>query len=119
MYFKTNFVIHYRIIKGDTRHLLKDIELRAMFIIIAIATLLIMISLYSQGYYNHDILVIFRHSIFQVIYVMSSTGFVSQDIYMWPQFSFFLLLLLTFIGGSICSTSGGVKLYNIVILYNL
>ncbi|WP_292472835.1 potassium transporter TrkG [Methanosphaera sp.] len=113
----TNFVIHYRIIKGDTRHLLKDIELRAMFIIIAIATLLIMISLYSQGYYNHDILVIFRHSIFQVISVMSSTGFVSQDIYMWPQFSFFLLLLLTFIGGSICSTSGGIKLYNIVILF--
>lgn len=113
----TNFVIHYRILKGNTRNLLKDIELRAMFIIIVIATLLIMISLYTQGYYNQDILAIFRHSIFQVISVMSSTGFVSQDIASWPQFSFFLLILLTFVGGSICSTSGGIKLYNIVILF--
>lgn len=113
----TNFVIHYRILKGNTKNLFKDIELRAMFIIIFIATLLIMISLYSQGYYNQDILVIFRHSVFQVISVMSSTGFVSQDIASWPQFSFFLLILLTFVGGSICSTSGGIKLYNIVILF--
>ena len=113
----TNFVIHYRILKGNVKNLFKDIELRAMFIIILIATLLIMISLYTQGYYNQDIFVIFRHSLFQVISVMSSTGFVSQDIASWPQFSFFLLILLTFVGGSICSTSGGIKLYNIVILF--
>jgi trk system potassium uptake protein TrkH len=113
----TNFVIHYRILKGNTKNLFKDIELRAMFIIIVIATLLVIISLYSHGYYNQDILIIFRHSLFQVISVMSSTGFVSQDIAAWPQFSFFLLILLTFVGGSICSTSGGIKLYNIVILF--
>lgn len=113
----TNFVIHYRILKGDTKNLFKDVELRAMLIIVTIATLLIMISLYTNGYYNCDILQIFRHSLFQVISVMSSTGFVSQDIVAWPQFTFFLLILLTFIGGSICSTSGGIKLYNIVILF--
>ncbi len=113
----TNFVIHYRILKGNVKNLFKDIELRAMFVIVTIATVLIMISLYTQGYYNQDILVIFRHSLFQVISVMSSTGFVSQDISMWPHFSFFLLILLTFVGGSICSTSGGIKLYNIVILF--
>lgn len=113
----TNFVIHYRILKGNTKNLLKDVELRAMFIIVLIATILIMISLYTQGYYDHNISVIFRHSLFQVISVMSSTGFVSQDIVTWPQFSFFLLIILTFVGGSICSTSGGIKLYNIVILF--
>lgn len=113
----TNFVIHYRILKGNTKNLFKDVELRAMLVIVSLATALIMISLYTQGYYNQDILQIFRHSIFQVISVMSSTGFVSQDIGAWPQFSFFLLILLTFVGGSICSTSGGIKLYNIVILF--
>lgn len=113
----TNFVIHYRIIKGNTKNLLKDIELRAMFIIVVLATILVMLSLYTQGYYDQNISVIFRHSIFQVISVMSSTGYVSQDIFNWPQFSFILLILLTFVGGSICSTSGGIKLYNIVILF--
>lgn len=113
----TNFVIHYRILKGNTKNLLKDIELRAMFVIVLLATALIMISLYTQGYYDQNLEVIFRHSIFQVVSVMSSTGFVSQDIALWPQFSFFILLLLTFVGGSICSTSGGIKLYNIVILF--
>ncbi|MBR0473083.1 MAG: TrkH family potassium uptake protein [Methanosphaera sp.] len=113
----TNFVIHYRILKGNTKNLFKDVEIRAMIVIVTIATLLIMLSLYTQGYYGQDVVQIFRHSVFQVISVMSSTGFVSQDITSWPQFSFFLLILLTFIGGSICSTSGGIKLYNIVILF--
>ncbi len=113
----TNFVIHYRILKGNIKNLLKDVELRAMIVIVSIATLLLMFSLYTQGCYNQDMLVIFRHSIFQVISLMSSTGFVSQDVIHWPQFSFFLLILLTFVGGSICSTSGGIKLYNIVVLF--
>ncbi len=113
----TNFVIHYRILKGNTKNLLKDIELRAMFIIVVLATALLMLSLYTNGFYDYNVMEIFRHSLFQVISVMSSTGFVSQDIAAWPQFSFLLLILLTFVGGSICSTSGGIKLYNLVILF--
>lgn len=113
----TNFVIHYRILKGNTKNLFKDVEIRAMIIIVSIATLLIMISLYTNGFYDHNLPLIFRHSIFQVISVMSSTGFVSQEITAWPQFCFFLLIVLTFVGGSICSTSGGIKLYNIVVLF--
>lgn len=48
----TNFVIHYRILKGNTKNLFKDVELRAMLIIVTVATLLVMLSLYTQGYYN-------------------------------------------------------------------
>lgn len=113
----TNFVIHYRILKGETKNLLKDVELKAMFIIVTLSTILVMLSLYNNGMYNYDLPVIFRHSIFHVISVMSSSGFVSAELNNWPGFSYYLLILLTFIGGSICSTSGGIKLYNIVILF--
>ena len=113
----TNFVIHYRIIKGDVKNLFKDVELRAMAIIITVFTFLVMLSLYMNGGYNQDLGLIFRHSIFHVISVMTSSGFVSTELSQWPVFTYYLLMILTFIGGSICSTSGGIKLYNVVILF--
>lgn len=113
----TNFVILYRIVKGDIKNLFKDVELRAMLIIVTIVTFLLVLSLYNNACYGGNIVTIFRHSLFHVISVMSSTGFVATDITDWPAFSYHLLILLTFVGGSICSTSGGIKLYNIVILF--
>ena len=75
------------------------------------------LSLYFQGFYNHDILLILRHSLFQVVSVITSTGFSSTSIDNWSPLCYTVLILLMFTGSSICSTSGGIKLYNIVILF--
>lgn len=112
-----NFVVIYRVIKGAWRNLYKDIEIKAFAFLVISSTLLIGLSLYFQGFYNHDILLILRHSLFQVVSVITSTGFSSTSIDNWSPLCYTVLILLMFTGSSICSTSGGIKLYNIVILF--
>lgn len=113
----TNFIVHYRIMKGNWRNLHKDVEIRAMFAIIAIATILIFISLYINGLYGQNAILIFRHSLFQVVSIVTSTGFLSTDINIWTPFSYYILVLLMLCGGAVCSTAGGIKIYNIVVMF--
>lgn len=113
----TNFLIHYRIMNRDFSNITKDVELRAFFLIIILATAIIALNLYFEGFYNQDIIMILRHALFQVTSVLTSTGFSSTDINLWTPFSSQILLLLMFIGGCVCSTAGGIKVYNIVIMF--
>lgn len=112
----SNFILHYHIMKGNLKNLYKDIEIRYMFLFIIIATVLVMISLFQNNLYNGDLLVIFRHSLFQVISILTSTGFQTTDINNWPALSYQVLIILMFIGGSVCSTASGIKIYNVVII---
>lgn len=112
----TNFILHYHIFKGEIKKVHKDIEIRYMFYFIVIATIIIMISLLQNNIYNQDIIVTFRHALFQVISVLTSTGFQTTDINNWPALSYHILILLMFIGGSVCSTASGIKIYNIAIM---
>lgn len=112
----TNFLIHYNIMKRDWSNITKDFELRLMFLLLIAATSLIAINLYTSGYYGQDTVTILRHSLFQVTSVLTSTGFSSTDINLWTPFSIQILILLMFIGGCVCSTAGGIKIYNIAIV---
>ncbi|MBO7718689.1 MAG: TrkH family potassium uptake protein [Methanosphaera sp.] len=113
----TNFLIHYRIMRREWSNITKDIELRVFFMIIIVATIVIALNLYFEGFYNQDIIMILRHSLFQVTSVLTSTGFSTTDINLWTPFSTSILVLLMFIGGCVCSTAGGIKVYNIIIMF--
>ena len=113
----TNFLVHYRIMKRDWADITKDVELKVFFLIIMVATVLIAMNLYFEGFYNQDIIMILRHSLFQVTSVLTSTGFSSTDINIWTPFCCHVLVFLMFIGGCVCSTAGGIKVYNIIIMF--
>ncbi|MDO5826454.1 MAG: TrkH family potassium uptake protein [Methanosphaera sp.] len=113
----TNFLVHYRIMKKDWSNITRDIELRTFFLLIIVATIVIALNLYFEGFYNQDIIMILRHSLFQVTSVLTSTGFSSTDINLWTPFSSSILVILMFIGGCVCSTAGGIKVYNIIIMF--
>lgn len=112
----TNFILHYRIMKRDWKNIHKDIEVRYMVAIITSATILIGVNLWQHGFYDSNLLVSLRHALFQVISILTSTGFSTTDINNWTPFTYHILILLMFIGGSVCSTAGGIKLYNIAIM---
>ena len=112
----TNFILHYNLMKGNWRNFYKDIEIRYLFLFILIATILVMANLFQNNMYNQDLIVIFRHALFQVVSILTSTGFQSTDINNWPALSYHVLIILMFIGGSICSTASGIKIYNIAII---
>ncbi|MDO5826376.1 MAG: potassium transporter TrkG, partial [Methanosphaera sp.] len=111
-----NFVLHYYLLKGKLNRVHRDIEIRGMLIIIVFATIIVMFSLLQNNFYNHDLLVTFRHSLFQVVSVLTSTGFSSTDITAWPPLSYHILILLMFIGGCATSTASGIKIYNVAVM---
>jgi trk system potassium uptake protein TrkH len=58
----------------------------------------------------------FRHALFQVVSIMTTTGYASADFDQWPSMTKLILLILMFIGGSAGSTSGGMKVSRIILL---
>ncbi len=112
----TNFIIIYNVLKGNVRKYIKDVELKAMFAIIVVATILLVASLYYNGLYGDNLFTIFRNSLFQIVMIVTSAGFTALPMDTWPSFDYNLLILLMFIGGCVCSTSGGLRIYNVVLV---
>jgi trk system potassium uptake protein TrkH len=58
----------------------------------------------------------FRHSVFQVVSIVTTTGFVTFDYLSWIPLAGILLFMMMFLGGSAGSTGGGIKILRIVLL---
>jgi trk system potassium uptake protein TrkH len=109
-----SFVVHYRILTGDKMELFRNPEVKAYFIILAVTSFFISLNLISHHQYSA--LDAFRYGIFQVVAIMTTTGYATQSIFPWPEFSKIILLFLMVTGGCIGSTGGGFKVLRIVIL---
>lgn len=102
----TNFVLHYRILTGRGRSVLRDAELRYYLLVAALATAVTAIALLAAGRPLEGAV---RESAFNTVSVLTTTGFVSADFELWPVLPQFLLLILMVLGGMSGSTAGGVK----------
>jgi len=101
-----NFVLHYRVLAGRGREVLRDAELRYFLVVVAVATAMVTLVLLGE---ETESGVAFRHAAFQVASIISTTGFVSTDFELWPPFTHVVLLVLMMLGGMSGSTSGGIK----------
>ncbi len=116
--FGCNFSLYYLILIGKIKAVLKSEEFRTYFIIVAAAVFLVFISLvgrfenFPQTYTTEEA---FRHSLFQVASLMTTTGFTTTDYSVWPISACTVLVVLTFIGAMAGSTAGGMKVSRIVI----
>lgn len=114
-----NFVLSYFGFKGKVQKIIKDEEFKlyATFTILftIIATLIIFFQAdVSASSIDHPMVwgpfeSAFRHALFQVLAVVTTTGFVSADFTMWTPFLTVFFFGLMFLGGSAGSTSGGMK----------
>ena len=112
-----SFPLYYFLLKGKFKRFFKDEELRTFLIIILISTLIITISLVDFSNLNlNSLSETFRNALFTVSSLITTTGLFSVDYSTWVNVSF-LLLLLTFIGGSAGSTSGGVKTIRVLLVF--
>jgi trk system potassium uptake protein TrkH len=113
----TNFALHYQVLRGRPLHLLRDVEWRVFIALLAGATVLVTIILLVQAGETYPTLGrALRASSFQVVSIMTTTGFGTQDFDKWPAFSKLLLVMLMFVGGCGGSTAGGIKVARLVIL---
>lgn len=122
----SNFVLSYFAFKGKISKVLHDDEFKWYFWFIAGFTLISSLVVYFQAdvsisSIDHPMVLgagesAFRHSLFQVLTVITTTGFVSADFTMWTPFLTILYFGLFFLGGSAGSTAGGVKVMRHLIM---
>ena len=111
--FGINFNLFYLILIGHFLKAIKNEELWWYFIIVAaaIATITLNIMhLYDGGEES------FRKAFFQVIAIITTTGYSTADFGQWPMLSQVILLILMFFGGCAGSTAGGMKVGRILLL---
>ncbi|RXJ46079.1 TrkH family potassium uptake protein [Gelidibacter gilvus] len=122
----TNFVLSYYAFKGKVQKALSDEELRWYFRFIATFTIISALIIYfradlSLSTIEHPMVwgkaeSAFRHALFQVVTVITTTGFITADYTLWTPFLMILFFGIMFLGGSAGSTSGGVKVMRHLIL---
>ncbi len=106
-----NFALHYWMLRGGAGHLFRDSEFRLYAGIISCATLLIVLMLW--GTHGFDSI---RLGLFQVVAIITTTGFTTANFDTWPNATRLLLFGLMFIGGCAGSTGGGMKVVRILLL---
>jgi trk system potassium uptake protein TrkH len=101
-----NFVLHFKLLTGRGREILRDIELRYFLLVVVVAVTALVIVLHSSQARLVDTV---RTAAFQAISILTTTGYVTTDFELWPQMPQLLLLVLMVLGGMSGSTGGGIK----------
>ena len=122
----SNFVLSYYAFKGKIQKALGDEELRWYFRFVASFTIIVALIVYFRADFavstiDHPLVwgkaeASFRHGLFQVLTVITTTGFISADYTLWTPFLLVFFFGIMFLGGSAGSTSGGVKVMRHLIL---
>jgi trk system potassium uptake protein len=111
----TNFGLYFRFFGGDFKAFYRDHEFRFYIGIIIAAVLLVTYDLMSHDVYMGVIDGV-RFAAFQVVAIITTTGFGTADFDQWPGLSKVVILTLMFVGGCAGSTGGGIKVIRILVL---
>lgn len=110
----TNFSLSYFALTGSPKKMFRNEEFKYYLYFILGITILISIGLIVTS--NLGIEASFRTALFQVVSIITTTGYATADYLLWPPVLFGLIFLLFFVGASTGSTGGGVKIMRIVLL---
>ncbi|TJY36477.1 TrkH family potassium uptake protein [Pontimicrobium aquaticum] len=115
----TNFVLSYFAFKGRVQKIIQDEEFKLYFRFIFIFTVVASLIIYFRADLTLSSIThpmvwgeaesALRHALFQVLAIVTTTGFVTADFTLWTPFLTVFFFGLMFLGGSAGSTSGGVK----------
>ena len=109
-----NFSLHYQCLKGDLSAFWKNAEFRFFIGIVAIFVLAVTFSIFHTIYDSFADAV--RFGAFQVVSIITTTGYVTADYELWPALPQNILLFCMFLGASAGSTGGGMKCLRIMLL---
>ena len=109
----TNFTLSYAMISKKFSKVYKDEEFKFYGILTLAISVIIAIGLIISNYGNVE--QSFRDSLFQVVSIITTTGFATSDYLLWPPILGLLIYMMMFVGGSAGSTGGGVKIVRVVI----
>jgi trk system potassium uptake protein TrkH len=109
----SNFNLFYRTLNVNWKSLISDREFQIYVMIILTSTAVIAMQLFGVGKTIEEAV---RYASFQVVSIITTTGFASTDFNLWPESTKLIMLLLMFVGGSAGSTGGALKVVRVVLL---
>ena len=121
--FGVNFTLYFLILIGKIKDVFRSEELKTYVSMVVVAVGIIFAALLINGTLktnSADTLNVeeaFRHSLFQVASIITTTGFTTQNFDLWPQIAKVVFVLLMFTGAMAGSTAGGMKISRIVIAF--
>jgi trk system potassium uptake protein TrkH len=110
-----NFTLHYQLLRGRPLAFWRDSEVRFYLGLLLILICMVSINIYGTVYDHVGDAI--RFGAFQVVSIMTTTGFATADYGRWPAMSQLVLLMCMFIGASAGSTGGGVKCLRVLLLF--
>ena len=109
------FVIYLKTLHGDWKSLYKDEQVKLFFILII--TLIFFTTLWLLLYSEQNFLNTLRISSFNIISILTGTGYTSANYNFWGGFGLIIMFIIMFIGGCAGSTTGGVKIFRLQLLF--
>ena len=110
------FITYLKFIKGDKKIFFQDIQIKGLVYLFLLSTLIMFVYLFFN---NNNILIIekIRIASFNVVSILSGTGYVTNDFSLWGKFPLIFFLFLMFIGGCAGSTACGIKIFRFQLLF--
>ncbi|MBI29161.1 MAG: potassium transporter TrkH [Pelagibacteraceae bacterium] len=109
------FVIFLKSIHGDSKVIFKDDQIKLFFSIIVI--LVVVMTLWLIVFSNQPLSTSIRESAFNIVSILTGTGYSSTNFNLWGSFGLVVLFVIMFIGGCAGSTTGGIKIFRIKLLF--
>ncbi len=110
-----NFIIHYYLLKREFKKAKENEEVKFYLLTVLVIGAVVTTILYSSKGTNFEEL--FRESFFQVISIVTCTGYATADYLQWPLQGWLIIFFAMFLGGSTGSTAGGIKMARYLMLF--
>ena len=109
------FITYLKFIKGNRKIFLQDVQIKG-FVYLLLISILIMFGYLFINNSDNSFLDNLRISSFNVLSILSGTGYVTDDFGLWGEFPLIFFIFLMFIGGCAGSTTCGIKVFRLQIL---
>ena len=110
------FIAYLKFVKGNKKIFIQDVQIRGFFFLLLISVLIIFSYLLFNNL-EYSIIDNLRISSFNVLSILSGTGYVTDDFGLWGEFPLIFFLFLMFVGGCAGSTTCGIKIFRLQILF--
>ena len=107
------FIAYIKFLNGNRKIFFSDIQIKSFIKIILLSILILSFYLIIDNSSEFN----FRRTLFNIISILTGTGYVNAEFDSWGNFPLILFLGLMFIGGCAGSTTCGIKIFRIQILY--
>ncbi|MFL2883455.1 MAG: TrkH family potassium uptake protein [Pelagibacteraceae bacterium] len=110
------FIAYLKFLKGNKKIFFQDVQIKGLIYLLVFSVIIMFLYLLFNSH-ESSFLDKVRISSFNVVSILSGTGYVTTDFSLWGKFSIIFFLFLMFIGGCAGSTTCGIKIFRMQMLF--